>query len=270
MIKILHYNINYFKIHFLLVCLLLLACRKENLDLYDYPENSVSIKEVIMDCNGSGSEEIKKFWISQMGCVPTNIDSSSFKIGETTVTFKKSSGAFYHYAINIPENQIENAYKWLIENTDLKIISSAETSADIIHKPKFNAHSVYFIDPMGNLVELIARHDLKNSAEGDFNPKNMLLKISDVTIITRSLKSSTELLRSSLALTELPGTTNALKPIGGKNGIITLMVPYKPYPPTDDIIAPAFNFGKLELVIKHPEYKTIFLPGSNTTIRTEP
>jgi hypothetical protein len=193
-----------------------LACRKENLDLYDYPENSVSIKEVIMDCNGSGSEEIKKFWISQMGCVPANSDS------------------------------------------------------DIIHKPKFNAHSVYFIDPMGNLVELIARHDLKNSAEGDFNPKNMLLKISDVTIITRSLKSSTELLRSSFALKELPGTTNALKPIGGKNGIITLMVPYKPYPPTDDIIAPAFNFGKLELVIKHPEYKTIFLPGSNTTIRTEP
>lgn len=248
------------------------SCRKENFDLYVYPDKSASIKELIIDCASSSMPQMKNFWIRNMKCKPLNTDSSSIQVGETKLTLKKNqNGALYQFSINIPENQIENAYDWIKKNTSSKIIVSSETGAEIIHKPKFNAHAIYFRDPAGNIVELIARHDLKNSFPGTFEPASMLQKISDVTIITRSLKSSANILSNTLGLQELPGTTNAYKPLGGLNGLITLMVPGKPFPPSEEIIAPMINYGKMEIIIQHPvSIYPLLLPGSNTIIRTEP
>ena len=41
---------------------------------------------------------------------------------------------------------------------------------DIVDYSHWNAHSIFFLDPGGNVVEYIARHDLKNGAPGAFSP----------------------------------------------------------------------------------------------------
>jgi hypothetical protein len=66
--------------------------------------------------------------------------------------------------------------------------------ADFVH---WNAHSVFFWDPAGNLLEYIARHDLKNSAPGDFSTKDILYAseigfvADDTTNLAQAIRAAT-------------------------------------------------------------------------------
>src|SRR5690606_23910333 len=94
----------------------------------------------------------------------------TFQTGETALTFVKtpaSKNPFYHLAFNIPENKIRSARDWQLKRTALQpspehLIDAAYTD-DIRHFKSWNAHSIFFWDPAGNLVEYIARHDLANA-----------------------------------------------------------------------------------------------------------
>src|SRR5689334_16566582 len=79
-------------------------------------------------------------------------------IGYSRIIFRPSTSAkspFYHFAINIPANKIEEAKEWLSGKVELLWID--DYNSDIADFRNWNAKSVYFIDPGGNIVELIAR-----------------------------------------------------------------------------------------------------------------
>lgn len=82
---------------------------------------------------------------------------------------------YYHFAFDIPRNQLENAAAWLGERVDLL----QREGKTLIEFPDWNASSVYFHDPMGNIVEFIARQNLDNDAEGGFTPE-MILRVSEI------------------------------------------------------------------------------------------
>ncbi len=99
----------------------------------------------------------------------------------------------YHFAFNIPENQFETAKKWIAMRADLLADEEGNTTIDF---GNWNAHSLYFKDAAGNILEFIARHDLKNAGQ-EFrilSVSEIGLATEDVPLLVKSLQEKTGLL----------------------------------------------------------------------------
>ena len=123
---------------------------------------------------------VKRFYVNVLGLDITKSTSEQFtvNVGETDITFQQSEDpSFYHFAINIPGNQFFIMKEW-IKNRLTLIRSKGVTE---IYYQSLGADSIYFEDPAGNLVELIARRnrDLFGSLS-----KEVFLDVSEVGITT--------------------------------------------------------------------------------------
>ncbi|MEO6219318.1 MAG: hypothetical protein ABIO81_02745, partial [Ginsengibacter sp.] len=96
--------------------------------------------------------------------------SISITGGRTQLVFealKDETDPFYHFAFNIPSNKFDEAFQWLQNRTELLWLDDYNSYiADFVN---WHAKSVYFLDPAGNILELIARFDLKDDAEEIFS-----------------------------------------------------------------------------------------------------
>lgn len=181
---------------------------------------------------GASLAELKKFYSSIIGLplVSDQTDRFTIKAGETTITFiktnEKEAAPFYHFAFNIPENKILNAREWQLKRTALsgtpsQLIDPAYPK-DIRHFQHWNAHSVFFWDPAGNLVEYIARHDLKNGAEGEFSSKDLLCA-SEIAFIVNDTEMIADEIRSSFNLNQYRGGDENFRAIGDENGLLLVI-----------------------------------------------
>ena len=78
--------------------------------------------------------------------------------GTTRLIFSAATGGkapFYHFAINIPHGSIEAAAAWMQDKAELLYMEDYKNV--IAEFVNWNARSLYFLDPAGNIVELIAR-----------------------------------------------------------------------------------------------------------------
>lgn len=107
----------------------------------------------------------------------------SMAIGSTQLVFLQAStaGPFYHFAITIPANKIGEARDWLIKK-NITPAWIADYKSDIADFVNWHAKSVYFTDPAGNIVELIARFDLGNEDSSAFSAAQFLC-ISEIGIV---------------------------------------------------------------------------------------
>lgn len=113
--------------------------------------------------------------------LPVTLESASLavKAGSTDLVFMQAPSEFeggYHFAFNIPENQFAAAKAWISSRVPLL---RDENGQDEFHSESWNSHSVYFKDAMGNVLEFIARHNLKNAATADFGGAH-ILNVSEI------------------------------------------------------------------------------------------
>src|SRR5438874_12694704 len=87
---------------------------------------------------------------------------------------------FYHFAINIPANKIREAKAWL--SNKVQLLWMEDYKSDIADFVNWHAKSVYFFDPAGNIVELIARFDLDNTSDEIFSSKQFL-SVSEIGLV---------------------------------------------------------------------------------------
>ena len=124
----------------------------------------------------SALEELTAFYTVAMGLTADTKkeNKTTIRIGSTELVFKQVSAAdpFYHFAINIPANKIEEAKSWLSGRAEL--IWMDQYKSDIANFVNWHAKSVYFFDPAGNIVELIARFDLDNKTDEPFSSEQFL------------------------------------------------------------------------------------------------
>jgi catechol 2,3-dioxygenase-like lactoylglutathione lyase family enzyme len=120
----------------------------------------------------------------------------SFNIGESKLIFKKGSvqKPIYHFAFNIPSNQIQEAKTWISS----KVALIAYNAKTIIDFEGWNAKSLYFLDNNGNILEFIAR-DLNESTESDFSSLN-ILSISEIGLVSNNVEKLSNKLVSSYRL----------------------------------------------------------------------
>jgi hypothetical protein len=115
-----------------------------------------------------------------MGLEVTKSDTEEFavRVGESTIIFQQSDQpAFYHFAINVPGNQFSMIKHWVQERLSL----NREKAVDQIYFSNFDADSIYFEDPAGNLIEFIGRRN--RDVFGNVTIDSFL-NVSEVGIVT--------------------------------------------------------------------------------------
>lgn len=143
------------------------------------------------------------------------------KAGKTDLVFIESpdfDGA-YHFAFDIPENQIHAATVWLEPRTPLL---KDERGNDHFHHGGWNADAFYFKDPAGNILEFIARHDLKNSVEGDFESRH-ILNVSEIGLPSQDVIAFANELCVRLGLSVFRQEPHKdFTPVGDNDGLFIL------------------------------------------------
>ncbi len=129
--------------------------------------------------------ELISFYSSVLEMEVKRPDEKSISIlaGQSILTFTDATetrNPFYHFAFNIPSNKFEEAFQWIKKRCDLLWLDDYKSYvADFVN---WNAKSVYFLDPAGNILELIARFDLNNDADELFSSVQFL-NISEIGLV---------------------------------------------------------------------------------------
>ncbi len=132
-------------------------------------------------------------------------------------------GAYYHFAFDIPENKIQEALPWIQARCEV-ICWQDIYIHDFVN---WNAHSLYFFDPAGNIVELIARHDLPNARQTPFGAAHFL-NISEIgwVLPEGTLGDFYTALAEKTALPKYFGNLENFCAVGSPQGLL-IIVPEK-------------------------------------------
>lgn len=123
--------------------------------------------------------------VLNLGLLQKNKEIISFKVGNTVLTFrsdKRFASPIYHFAFNIPNNQLNEAIDWL---NGMVYLLSVDTEKDsyIADFSSWNANAIYFQDNNGNILEFIVRYDLDDQSEFPFTTQSITC-ISEIGIVT--------------------------------------------------------------------------------------
>jgi catechol 2,3-dioxygenase-like lactoylglutathione lyase family enzyme len=99
------------------------------------------------------------------------VDALAVQIGATRLVFEAGPASPQHFAIRIPSVAYADALAWL--GSRVELLRDGE-GGQAFAFPDWNADAMYFRDPDGNVVELIAHHDLPEPYRPPFHPRAML------------------------------------------------------------------------------------------------
>jgi catechol 2,3-dioxygenase-like lactoylglutathione lyase family enzyme len=158
--------------------------------------------------------------------LPVKLTSSNLEVKARTtkLIFAQASTYFdgaYHFAFNIPENQFHAAKKWISERIPLL---RDETGKDEFNSESWNSDSVYFKDPAGNVLEFIARHNLKNAVDRDFDSRQ-ILNVSEIGLPSENVIDLASEICKSLNLSVFKQQPNeTFTPVGDDEGLFILPI----------------------------------------------
>jgi hypothetical protein len=108
--------------------------------------------------------------VLELNTVYSDKESIVVTAGKSKLIFDKTDAdvdPFYHFAFNIPSNKFEEAFQWMKEKAELLWLEGYRSY--IAGFVNWNAKSFYFLDPAGNILELIARFDLNDTVDETFS-----------------------------------------------------------------------------------------------------
>ncbi|ETI68740.1 VOC family protein [Neobacillus vireti] len=176
----------------------------------------MNITELILLTNKIN--EMRDFYKNILELQILRDDSNIFtvQLGSTAVTFRETqsdSNPFYHFAINIPENKMEDAKSWIKS----KVALNTEEDSDEVFFKSWNAHAIYFEDPSENIIEFIARHNLRNGVEHNFSSDD-LVNISEVGLVVDEVIPFVRKL-NEIGIPNWRDDSEGLTPVGDENGL---------------------------------------------------
>lgn len=109
----------------------------------------------------------------------------SFAAGATKLTFRflKKEKPVYHFAFDIPNNQLIDVFAWVESRTKILEVIPPDKIADFHN---WNAKSFYFYDNNGNILECIARFNLENKSEKPFDSTS-IVSISEIGFVAKNV-----------------------------------------------------------------------------------
>ena len=117
-------------------------------------------------------DEGRALYAGAFGLTVTDQDGElAVRIGDARLVLVPGEPTPQHFAIRIPSASHADALDWLGERVDLL---TDEHGSRAFAFPDWNADSAYFADPDGNIVELIAHHDLPDPYAPPFGRSALL------------------------------------------------------------------------------------------------
>ena len=156
--------------------------------------------------------------------LPVNLTSSSLevKVGDTDLVFRQAWSDFdsaYHFAFNIPENQFQAGKHWI--SSQIPLLQD-ESGKEVFESQSWNSDSVYFKDAAGNVLEFIARHNLRNAIEGEFDSTH-ILNISEIGLASEDVVGFANELCTRLGVSPFMQEPNEnFTPVGDDHGLLIL------------------------------------------------
>jgi hypothetical protein len=173
----------------------------------------------------SADVEAQKDFYGDVLELPVRLDSMILEVqaGRSKLLFTHApefDGA-YHFAFNIPTNQFEAAKAWISNRIPLL---RDENGNDEFHSENWNSSSVYFKDSAGNVLEFIARHDLKNAMNEEFNSRQ-ILNISEIGLPSEDVVAFADVICKRLDVSVFRQAPNeSFTPVGDDNGLLIIPV----------------------------------------------
>jgi hypothetical protein len=187
------------------------------------------------------------------------------RVGSSLLEFVQDEGftGRYHVAFNIPRNQFRPATQWLETRVSLVADKTGETR---FHTDEWNADNVYFQDPNGNILELIARHELDNASDQPFN-SDSLLEISEIGLAARGALELVDWFSKTLGIGTYKSFGDHFAPIGDARGLVIAVRAGRIWFPDTGISAEALP---TELTIHGTRLETHAIPGLPYGIHVTP
>lgn len=127
-----------------------------------------------LDLKADRLDEMRTFYADTLGFPVERAPGALIvETGETLIRFEEAepgTAPYYHVAWAIPENKIEESKDWLTRRTP---ILTGPDGLEIFHFRYVNRHGFFFADPAGNILEFIARHDLKDGVSSPFRREHI-------------------------------------------------------------------------------------------------
>ena len=167
-----------------------------------------------------------------LGIIEDTPGRLTVEAGETRITFVSSSelvegrAPFYHFAFNIPENKIVQALEWQKARTPMLPIPERNRAdgypPEVVDYRHWNAHSIFFLDPAGNVVEYIARHDLKNADRNPFAWTDIQYA-SEIALVVDDVDATARTLTDSAGLAAYRNGSDQFRAMGDEYGLVLVM-----------------------------------------------
>jgi catechol 2,3-dioxygenase-like lactoylglutathione lyase family enzyme len=198
-------------------------------------------------------------------------DAVAFRAGSSRLVFRRGDEVekptpYYHVAFNIPENKLERAVAWT--GSRFPLIHRRGAGDPIVHFPHWNAHAIYFWDPAGNLLELIARHELKNASEGPFGAAD-ILAASEIGVVVDDVPATVDHLGDLVGAAPYPAgqpISDGFAAVGDATGLFIVVRRERIWLMTEDLPARVFP---TEIVLAGPKPGLVELPDLPYTLLVE-
>jgi catechol-2,3-dioxygenase len=144
------------------------------------------------------------------------------RVGTTVLRFVQAPvgwQGFYHFAFNIPENQLSEASAWLQQRVPLIADRSGNSR---FRSESWNAEQIYFYDPAGNIGELIARHGLANATSDPFGAQH-LLNVSEIGLAVDDVPRAAGGLRKQFGIETYLEASDTFTPLGDEHGLLIVV-----------------------------------------------
>ncbi len=110
------------------------------------------------------------------------MEKTLIQAGETRLQFQQASASWdghFHFAFEVPNNRFEQAKGWLQRRA---ILLKDQNGRDTFRHTGWQANSVYFKDPAGNVLEFIARDQASTASSDEFFRPENILRVSELGI----------------------------------------------------------------------------------------
>lgn len=126
----------------------------------------------------------------------------------------------YHFAFDVPENQIDSALKWITPKAKIAALNGQSLFRSSDH---WNAHMLYFYDHAGNIVEFIARHNQPNAVPDAFSLRS-ILAVSEIGLATPDVRQTVAWLQTVCNLPMYDGAgSDTFAAVGDEHGLLIVV-----------------------------------------------
>lgn len=204
---------------------------------------------------------LRPFYTDTLGLPLLDERAGEFGVqaGATRLTFVAAPGppVSHHFAFNIPRDALPAARVWLAARVPLL----TQDGADEFDFRAWRARALYFRDPAGNILELIARQALPAAGATPFTPAQ-LLSVGEVGLPVGDVPALVAALGRDLALPPYQEGGDTFAPVGDEEGLLIVVRAGRQWFPTADTATAA----PLAVTLAGSPARDYALPGTPHTL----